>query len=85
MGKPTRTRSRVAVAQRPRAPEPDALWPVAMLRVAMELKRPDAPGLEEIIDGVVARMGIDRAQFQRYLSQHLGILREEARNAGDVS
>lgn len=79
----SKTSSRVAVEERPApAVEPDALWPIAMLRIAMELKRPGAPGLEEIVDGVVARMGISKDQFERYLSEHLGLLREDARKKG---
>ncbi|MBI5546187.1 MAG: hypothetical protein HY901_20040 [Deltaproteobacteria bacterium] len=62
--------------------EPVALWSIAMLRIAMELKRPEAPGLDEIIDGVVAKMGIDKAHFEKYLAEHLGTLREAARARG---
>jgi hypothetical protein len=62
--------------------EADGLWPIAMLRIAMELKRPGAPGLEHIIDGVVDRMGIEKSQFERYLDEHLGILRDQARENG---
>jgi hypothetical protein len=62
--------------------EADALWPIAMLRIAMELKRPEAPGLDEIIAGVVKKMGIPRAQFERYVAQHLGTLQEAAKKNG---
>ena len=62
--------------------EADGLWPIAMLRIAMELKRPGAPGLDEIIGGVVGKMGIPRAQFEKYLAEHLGALREAARKKG---
>jgi len=76
-------RSRVAVLEKPVVAqakvEPDALWSIAMLRIAMELKRPDAPALEAIIDGVVARMGIPKAQFKKYLAEEIGELQEVGR------
>jgi hypothetical protein len=52
--------------------EGDGLWPIAMLRIAMELRRPEAPSLEEAIADVAARMGIERGPFERYLAAHLG-------------
>jgi hypothetical protein len=39
-----------------------------MLRIALELKRPGAPGLEQIIDGVVERMGLEKRPFVKYLT-----------------
>lgn len=60
----------------------DTLWPIAMLRIAMELKRPEAPGLDEIIAGVVKKMGIPKAQFERYVADHLGTLQEAAKKSG---
>jgi len=78
----TKSRGKVAVSE-PAAPvETDGLWPIAMLRIAMELKRPGAAGLEDIIDGVVSKMGIEKARFEKYLADHLGILRDEARKNG---
>ena len=58
--------------------EPDGLWSIAMLRIAMELKRPGAPALTSIIDSVVGKMGIDRAQFEKYLSDNFGPLEDLA-------
>jgi len=74
-----------APAPAPRAAsavEPDGLWPIAMLRIAMELKRPEAPGLDEIIEGVVKKMGIPKAQFEKYVAEHLGTLKEAAKKNG---
>ena len=70
---------RTAVLERgePASDLPDAaLWSIAMLRIAVELKRPGAPSLREIVDGVVARMGISKADFEKYLAEHLGLLRK---------
>ncbi len=67
----------------PPADLPDAaLWSIAMLRIALELKRPGAPGLEEIVDGVVARMGFPKAEFEKYLSEHLGLLKRAVDDRG---
>ncbi len=64
--------------------EADGLWSIAMLRIAMELKRRDAPGLPEIIAGVVRRMGIDQKSFEKYLTENFGLLEETARIKGYV-
>lgn len=69
-------------AQSPSAPEPDGLWAIGLLRIAMELKRPDSPGLSEIIDGVAERMGIPKAQFELFVAERLGSLQEEAERRG---
>lgn len=73
-----KTRRRIAVQEDVARPavvvEPDGLWSIAMLRIAMELKRPDAPSLERVVERVVERMGIPQDQFERYLSEHLGLL-----------
>jgi hypothetical protein len=76
---------RTAVVERaePSKGLPDsALWSIAMLRIAVELKRPGAPGLEEIVAGVVARMRIPQADFEKYLAEHLGLLQKAVRDRG---
>ncbi|MFN7131670.1 MAG: hypothetical protein ACK4N5_06280 [Myxococcales bacterium] len=65
-----------------RDPALDRLWGIAMLRIAMELKRPDAPGLDAIIDGVAERMGIEKAEFEKYLKHNLRLLKATARTKG---
>ncbi len=81
---PTGRGRRVAVQEREEVPPPgaEALWPIAMLRIAMELKRPGSPGLEQIIEGVAQRMGIDKAAFEKFLSENLGVLEQQARDKG---
>jgi hypothetical protein len=78
-----KVRSRTAVQLRSEqvavaspAMEADVLWPIAMLRIAIELKRPGSPAVDEIIEGVVTKLGIPRLQFERYLSEHIGTLQE---------
>jgi hypothetical protein len=56
----------------------EGLFAIAMLRVAMELKRPDSPGLSEILDGVAARMGIPRGDIEAYIGEKVGVLQDEA-------
>lgn len=50
------------------------LYGVAMLKIAMELKKPNARGLDEILSGVLNRMGLDEVAFRRYLNQNNGLL-----------
>jgi hypothetical protein len=51
------------------------LYGVAMLKVALELKRPNAPPLDEIVSAVLTKMKLSRAEFEEYLQQNLGFLR----------
>ena len=77
-------RNRVAVAEvTTRAAEPEAqapveespLYGVAMLKIAMELKKPGTRDLDEILSGVLERMRIPEAEFRAFLSQNGGMLR----------
>ena len=52
-------------------PDSQALFAVALLRMALELKRKPAPGLEPVIRDVVQRMKLDEIRFRAFLSQHL--------------
>lgn len=51
------------------------LFGVAMLRIAMELKKADARPLDELITGVLARMKLDEAEFRSFLEANGGLLR----------
>lgn len=51
------------------------LYGVAMLKIAMELKKPDAGALEDIIRGVLAKMNLSEEEFSRYLAQNGGLLK----------
>ncbi len=55
--------------------EDSPLYGVAMLKIAMELKKPGARELDEILTGVLARMKIPEAEFRRFLAQNGGMLR----------
>jgi hypothetical protein len=60
----------------------DPLCAVAMLRVAVEMKKPDARGLDEIIEGVLERMRLDREAFRRFLAENGQLLRASAAARG---
>lgn len=51
------------------------MFGVAMLKIAMELKRPGAGELEEILQGVLRRMNLDEAEFRGFLAKNGGLLR----------
>lgn len=55
--------------------EDSPLYGVAMLKIAMELKKPGARELDDILTGVLARMRIPEAEFRRFLVQNGGMLR----------
>jgi len=51
------------------------LYGVAMLKIAMELKKADARPLDELISGVLSRMRLDELEFRRFLDANGGLLR----------
>ena len=51
------------------------LYGVAMLKIAMELKKPDARALDDILKGVLTRMHLSEETFRRYLEKNGGLLR----------
>jgi hypothetical protein len=62
--------------------EADPMYAVAMLRIAMELKKPQAAHMEEIVEGVLKRMKLDRDDFRRYLNENVGLLMATAKAKG---
>ena len=51
------------------------LYGVAMLKIAMELKKADARPVDELIEGVLTRMRLDEGEFRRFLESNGGLLR----------
>jgi len=51
------------------------LYGVAMLKIAMELKKADARPVDELITGVLTRMRLDEKEFRRFLDANGGLLR----------
>jgi hypothetical protein len=56
------------------SPSADPLFAVAMLRIALELKKPQNDVLDAIVSRVVARMQLDADAFRRYLAVNVGLL-----------
>lgn len=64
-------------------PDPDQeLYAVAMLKVAMELKRDKAVGFEQIFENTLQAMSVDRETFRAYLQRNLGVLKSTAQKRG---
>lgn len=55
--------------------EANPLYGVAMLKIAMELKKPEAAGLDEILSSVLAKMHLSEDAFRAFLAQNGGLLR----------
>ena len=51
------------------------LYGVAMLKIAMELKKADARPVDELIHGVLTKMRLDEGEFRRFLEANGGLLR----------
>lgn len=51
------------------------LYGVAMLKIAMELKKADARPVDELITGVLTRMNLPEADFRAFLAMNGGLLK----------
>lgn len=54
------------------------LYGVAMLKIAMELKKADAPSLDELISSVLKRMNLDEKAFRSFVAANDGLLKTVA-------
>lgn len=82
----TRRRSAVAIsleqkrAERATVPaDAEALYGVALLKLALELKKPGAPELDVLVPGVVRRLGLDESAFRAWMDVNCGMLRAASR------
>ena len=57
-----------------KAVEPDPLYGVALLKMALELKRRQDGSPDEILRDVLARMRLPEDEFRAWLSQQGGLL-----------
>ncbi|MFZ5472044.1 MAG: hypothetical protein ACOZIN_21655 [Myxococcota bacterium] len=62
-------------AKIPAEVEGSPLYGVAMLKIAMEMKKNGAAGLEDILRGVLAKMNLPEADFRAFLVKNGGLLR----------
>ncbi len=51
------------------------LFGVAMLKIAMELKKPNPAEFDQILSGVLRRMNLSEHAFRAYLTRNGGLLR----------
>jgi hypothetical protein len=72
----------VAKTTLPPEVETSPLYGVAMLKIAMELKKADARPLDELVSGVLAKMRLDEGVFRSFLEANGGLLRSIARKRG---
>ncbi len=85
------TRTRVATVQRRKAaqaadPVADPAFHRAILKIALELKKPNAASYDAIVDATIRSMRLDAAAFRRYLGENgarnMGLLLATARTMG---
>jgi hypothetical protein len=80
-----KTRAVATVVERSSLPpevETSPLYGVAMLKIAMELKKADARPLDELVAGVLTKMGLEESVFRQFLEANGGLLRSIARKRG---
>lgn len=58
------------------------LYGVAMLKIAMELKKADSAPLDDLIQGVLKKMNLPEADFYAFLAVNGGLLRTLAFKRG---
>ena len=63
------------VPEVPRELAASPLYGVAMLKIAMELKKADARPLEELVSSVLQRMHLPEEDFRNFLAANGGLLR----------
>lgn len=51
------------------------LFGVALLKLALELKKPGARPFDELVTAVLGRMRLDEAEFRAFLTANGGLLR----------
>ncbi len=63
-------------------PRENPMYGVALLKIAMELKKDPSRTFEQILGGVVDAMGFEPSDFQRYVAQNMGLLVTTAKARG---
>jgi len=60
----------------------DDLYAVAMLKVAMELKRSGGRGFDQVFEETLLALGVDRGAFKTYLDRNMSQLIKTAKRRG---
>lgn len=64
----------------------DPAFQRAILKIAIELRKPDAKGYDDVVDATIKSMRLDAAAFRRYLGENgarnMSLLLATARAAG---
>lgn len=60
-------------------------YPVAMLKVVMEMRKGKSHDFEEIFERIVSSMSLDRNEFRRYLFDNRAALENLAKEKGLVN
>jgi hypothetical protein len=68
-------RSVVQVDEQAAEVEASPLYGVAMLKIAMELKKSETATLDDILKGVLTSMALPEEAFREFLSKNGGLLR----------
>jgi hypothetical protein len=75
-----------APAARASSPEVDPAFHRAILKIALELKKPSARGYDSIVEETIQRMRLDPVAFRRYLGENgarnMSLLLAAARGGG---
>ncbi|MBX7115031.1 MAG: hypothetical protein K1X64_11945 [Myxococcaceae bacterium] len=58
------------------------LYGVAMLKIAMEMKKADAAPLDDLVQGVLKKMNLPEREFYDFLAMNGGLLRTLAFKRG---
>jgi hypothetical protein len=76
----------VVAPPRTESPDVDPAFHRAILKIALELKKPSARGYDVIVEQTIQKMRLDPVAFRRYLGENgarnMGLLLAAARGAG---
>ncbi len=60
----------------------DRMHQAALLKIAIQLRKQKLKGFDEIFDDILNEMQLDRAEFQRYVNQHMQTLLTTVKSRG---
>ncbi len=82
----TEDRTIAAVRERAHDEEVDPAFHRAILKIALELKKPNAPSYDQIVSATIRNMRLDPVAFRRYLGENgarnMSLLLATARTGG---